>query len=239
MKKIATIALIIALLAGLALLFGGPGARLGLWDFRFGFLLMRYSAYVGIAALVLVTLTLLIPSARRGQGSKLLVALGIAAIVVWIPWQILQQARAVPPIHDITTDTDNPPPFEAIVPLRADAPNPVTYAGVNSARQQLAAYPDIQTMVLPTAPRIAFDQALAAARDLGWEIVAAVPDLGRIEATDTSFWYGFKDDVVIRVAGADRESRIDIRSKSRVGKSDLGKNAERIRAFQKNFLERQ
>jgi uncharacterized protein (DUF1499 family) len=200
---------------------------------------MRYSAYVGIAALVLATLALLIPSARQGQGRKLLVALGIAAIVVWIPWQILQQARAVPPIHDITTDTDNPPPFQAIAPLRADAPNPVTYAGVNSARQQLAAYPDIQTMVLPTAPRIAFDQALAAARDLGWEIVAAVPDLGRIEATETSFWYGFKDDVVIRVAGADRESRIDIRSKSRVGKSDLGKNAERIRAFQKNFLERQ
>jgi uncharacterized protein (DUF1499 family) len=145
----------------------------------------------------------------------------------------------VPPIHDITTDTDNPPPFEAIAPLRADAPNPVTYDGADSARQQLAAYPDIQTMVLPTAPRTAFDQALAAARDLGWEIVAAVPDLGRIEATETSFWYGFKDDVVIRIAGADRESRIDIRSKSRVGKSDLGKNAERIRAFQKNFLERQ
>ncbi|MGB5145826.1 MAG: DUF1499 domain-containing protein, partial [Porticoccaceae bacterium] len=64
-------------------------------------------------------------------------------------------------------------------------------------------------------------------------------DPGRIEATETSFWYGFKDDVVIRIAGDDRESRIDIRSKSRVGKSDLGKNAERIRAFQKNFLERQ
>jgi uncharacterized protein (DUF1499 family) len=66
-----------------------------------------------------------------------------------------------------------------------------------------------------------------------------VPDLGLIEATETSFWYGFKDDVVIRVTGVDRESRIDIRSKSRVGKSDLGKNAERIRAFQKKFLERQ
>jgi uncharacterized protein (DUF1499 family) len=237
--KIATIALIIALLTGLALLVGGPGARLGLWDFRFGFLLMRYSAYVGIAALVLGTLALLIPSARQGQGGKLMVALGIAAIVVWIPWRILQQARAVPPIHDITTDTHNPPPFEAIVPLRADAPNPVTYDGGDSARQQLGAYPDIQPIVLPIASRVAFDRALASARDLGWEIVSAVPDLGRIEATETSFWYGFKDDVVIRVAGAERESRIDIRSKSRVGKSDLGKNAERIRAFRKNLLERQ
>jgi uncharacterized protein (DUF1499 family) len=93
--------------------------------------------------------------------------------------------------------------------------------------------------VLPTTSAVAFDRALAAARDLGWEIVAAVPDQGRIEATDTSFWYGFKDDVVIRVAGAERESRIDIRSKSRIGKSDLGKNAERIRAFRNNVLGRQ
>lgn len=237
--KIATILLIIALLAGLALLVGGPGARLGLWDFRFGFLLMRYSAYVGIAVLALGTLALLIPRARRGQGGKLMIALGIAAIPVWIPWQMLQQAHAVPPIHDITTDTDHPPSFEAITPLRADAPNPVSYDGADSARQQLAAYPDIRTIVLPTAADVAFDRALASARDLGWEIVAAVPALGRIEATDTSFWYGFKDDVVIRIVGKDRESRIDIRSKSRVGKSDLGKNAERIRAFRKTLLERQ
>lgn len=237
--KIATILLIIALLAGLALLVGGPGARLGLWDFRFGFLLMRYSAYVGIAVLALGTLALLIPRARRGQGGKLMIASGIAAILVWIPWQMLQRAQAVPPIHDITTDTDQPPPFEAIIPLRADAPNPVSYDGADSARQQLAAYPDIRTIVLPAAADVAFDRALASARDLGWEIVAAVPDLGRIEATDTSFWYGFKDDVVIRIVGKDRESRIDIRSKSRVGKSDLGKNAERIRAFRETLLERQ
>jgi uncharacterized protein (DUF1499 family) len=236
--KLATIALIIALLTGLALLVGGPGTRLGLWDFRFGFLLMRYAAYVGIGALALGTLALFVPRARQGQGIKLTVALAIAAVVVWIPWQTLQQARAVPPIHDITTDTDNPPPFEAIAPLRADAPNPATYDGEDSARQQLAAYPDIQPIVLPMAARDAFDRALAAARDQGWEIVAAVPDLGRIEATDTSFWYGFKDDVVIRIAGDDRESRIDIRSKSRVGKSDLGKNAERIRAFRNKLLGR-
>lgn len=236
--KLATIALIIALLTGLALLVGGPGTRLGLWDFRFGFLLMRYAAYVGIGALALGTLALFVPRARQGQGVKLMVALAIAAVVVWIPWQTLQQARAVPPIHDITTDTDNPPPFEAIAPLRADAPNPATYDGEDSARQQLAAYPDIQPIVLPMAARDAFDRALAAARDQGWEIVAAVPDLGRIEATDTSFWYGFKDDVVIRIAGDDRESRIDIRSKSRVGKSDLGKNAERIRAFRNKLLGR-
>ena len=237
--KLATIALIIALLTGLALLVGGPGTRLGLWDFRFGFLLMRYAAYVGIGALALGALALFVPRARQGQGIKLTVALAIAAVVVWIPWQTLQQARAVPPIHDITTDTENPPLFVAIAPLRTDAPNPAAYDGENSARQQLAAYPDIQPIALPMATRDAFGRALAAARDLGWEIVAAVPDPGRIEATDTSFWYGFKDDVVIRIAGDDRESRIDIRSKSRVGKSDLGKNAERIRAFQKTFLERQ
>ena len=73
--------------------------------------------------------------------------------------------------------------------------------------------------------------ALEAARASGWEIVAAVPQERRIEAVATTFWFGFKDDIVVRIRPAPGGSRIDVRSVSRVGRSDLGTNAKRIRAF--------
>jgi len=88
-----------------------------------------------------------------------------------------------------------------------------------------------QPALLDLPPRQAFDAALAAARDMGWEIVDANPGQGRIEATDTTFWFGFKDDVVIRVAPTKTGSRVDVRSLSRAGRSDVGTNAKRIRAF--------
>jgi uncharacterized protein (DUF1499 family) len=143
----------------------------------------------------------------------------------------MQQARSVPPIHDITTDTLDPPEFIAIRPLRADAPNPPEYAGEVVARQQQEAYPDIRPYRLDVGAENAFEQALAAARKMGWEIVVADPAAGRIEATATTFWYGFKDDVVVRISEDNGGSVIDVRSKSRVGRSDVGANAARIRAY--------
>ena len=80
-------------------------------------------------------------------------------------------------------------------------------------------------------PDAAFKRALNAARDLGWQIVAATPDQRRIEATDTTLWFGFKDDIVVRITPTDGGSRIDVRSVSRLGQGDLGKNAARIRAY--------
>lgn len=139
--------------------------------------------------------------------------------------------RSLPHIHDITTDTADPPEFVAVLPLRADAPNPPEYAGEEIAVQQRAAYPDIQPLRLPLAPVQAFERALATADSQGWHIVAAALPEGRIEATATTFWFGFKDDVVIRVTPDNGGSRIDMRSKSRVGGSDVGANAARIRAF--------
>jgi uncharacterized protein (DUF1499 family) len=143
----------------------------------------------------------------------------------------LQGAKKAPPIHDISTDIENPPRFAAILPLRADAPNAVEYEGEAIAKQQRKAYPDIRPLNLTKPPDAAFQHAVTTARELGWEIVAAVPDEGRIEATDTTNWFGFKDDIVVRVAPIAGGSRIDVRSASRLGKSDLGKNAERVRAY--------
>ena len=137
----------------------------------------------------------------------------------------------MPRIHDITTDTENPPRFVALLATRQKAPNGADYAGAKLAQAQKAAYPDIKPELLNMPPALAFERALAAARNMGWDIVAAEPAQGRIEATATTFWFRFKDDVVIRIVAEGNGSRLDMRSMSRIGRSDLGANAKRIRAF--------
>ena len=127
--------------------------------------------------------------------------------------------------------TENPPPFVAVLEQRKGASNPVEYGGPEIAAKQRAAYPDVRPVTLADPPARAYERALEAARGQGWEIVAAVPAEGRIEATDTTRWFGFKDDVVVRVKPEGTGSRVDVRSLSRVGRSDVGKNANRIRAY--------
>jgi len=137
----------------------------------------------------------------------------------------------VPRIHDITTDTEHPPQFVALRPVREQSPNGAAYGGREVAAAQKQGYPDVIPLLLPVPPDRAFAKCEAAARALGWEIVAAAPAEGRLEATATTRWFAFKDDIVVRVAPALDGSRVDIRSVSRVGQSDLGANAARIRAF--------
>lgn len=229
--KPAYLAVLLSLVAAALLLLAGPGARMEWWDFRTGFQLMRWAAYTGLAAAALAAALVAAPRSRRAGLPALLFALVLGLLVAYVPWHGMRQARSVPPIHDITTDTAQPPQFVAVLPLRADAPNPAEYEGADIARQQLAAYPDISTRHLPVPPDAAFARALEAAGDMGWDIVDTDAATGRIEATDTTFWFGFKDDVVIRVAADDGGSKVDVRSVSRVGGSDVGANAKRIRAY--------
>jgi len=233
LSRIALSGFLIALLAGLALLLAGPGYRLRWWDFRPAFTILGWAAYGGLAA---VALSLFGTIHARPNGPRrgfvlALTGLVFGVIVFTIPWLWRRTAQQVPPIHDITTDTENPPTFVAILPLRANEPNPAEYGGPEVAAQQHTAYPDLGPLTLKTPPQQAFDHALTAARGMGWEIVAAEPGEGRIEATATTFWFGFKDDVVVRVTPAAEGSRVDVRSVSRVGRGDVGENAKRIRAY--------
>jgi hypothetical protein len=134
-------------------------------------------------------------------------------------------------IHDITTDMQNPPEFVDVRELRKNAPNPPEYGGEQVAKEQRIAYPDIQPLLLNEPPSAVFPWALAAAKDMGWTIVAAAPAEGRIEATATTLIFRFKDDIVVRIREDKGGSRVDVRSKSRLGKGDLGANAKRIRAY--------
>ncbi|WP_222565353.1 DUF1499 domain-containing protein [Novilysobacter antarcticus] len=229
--RLSRLVLVIALLAAVLLLIAGPGTRMEVWDFRTGFALMRWAAYIGLGAAVVAVVLLLVPAYRRAGALALAAALLIGVGVAFVPWNAMRGAKQVPPIHDISTDTQRPPQFVDILPLRADAPNPATYGGAEIAQQQLAAYPELGPYTSALPPAAAFDQALEAAKKMGWDIVASDPASGRIEASDTTRWFGFTDDVVIRVEAEGDGSRVDVRSVSRVGKSDVGTNAKRIRAY--------
>ena len=232
-RRLAVLALSLAVVAAAAVLVAGPGYRFGGWGLGGAFLLLRWGAMLGLAAAALGTLATVVALAQRARRGGVI---GIITLVVGlaafgIPWRMQQQAHRVPPIHDITTDTDDPPAFVAVLPLRKNAPNPAQYAGAELAAQQKQGYPELAPLVLPVPPRAAFELALDTARRSGWEIVAAVPEDNRIEATATTDWFGFKDDIVIRIKPAGTGSRVDMRSVSRVGHSDLGTNARRIRDF--------
>ncbi len=228
-RAVAAIAVIMALLAVLA----GLGSRWGWWLFRTGFGLLRWSVY-GAIVLLPVSLITTFLARPRGRYRGLPFALFALAVSLAMLGNVLlwrARGRDVPPIHDITTDTQDPPLFIAIAPLRADAPNGVDYGGPEVAAQQRAAYPDIRPLVLNVDVSRAFERALRAARSLGWEIVADDAAAGRIEATDRTLWFGFRDDIVIRLTASGDRTVVDVRSVSRVGRSDVGTNARRIRAF--------
>jgi len=233
LSQVAVIGFIAGFVALLMVGGGGPAYRLKLVDLDDAFALLRWGAWTGLGAIfiALVGVWITRAGARRRGFVLTLAGLVIGAVAFGIPFAMLQNARRLPPIHDSTTDTENPPRFVAIIPLRKGSPNPVEYQGGNISQQQRMAYPDIQPVTIAELPDAAFKRALNAARDLGWQIVAAMPEERRIEATDTTIWFGFKDDIVVRVTPSDGGSRIDVRSVSRLGEGDLGKNAARIRAY--------
>lgn len=232
--KIAGVLLVLASLTALTAAMAGFGSRWGLWHFRTGFTVLRWAVYAGIATAVLAVPVAWItrPGRKAPRGFLLAVlALLVSLPVFLVPLGWRARAGDVPPIHDITTDTNDPPAFQAIVPLRADASNPVEYPGAEVAAQQQAAYPDIRPAVLDIPMGRTYERALATAEAMGWEIVDADAEEGRIEATDRTFWFGFSDDVVIRLTPSGDRTIVDVRSKSRVGRSDVGTNARRIRSY--------
>jgi uncharacterized protein (DUF1499 family) len=219
--------------AGLLLLaLAGPSYRVGLLSLASAFALMRWAAYAGITAVAAGALAGALGYRRGARLQMLLAGIGVAGglVAFGIPFEWQRRAQNAPPIHDIITDLENPPAFEAIVPLRADAPNSLERPA-SLTEQQRGAYPDLAPLIVPVPLDQAFTRALAAAQDEGWQIVTADEGSGRIEATDTSRWFGFTDDIVVRLTPWGAGTRIDVRSVSRVGEGDTGTNARRIRRY--------
>jgi len=220
----------ISLIAFLLVALPAPLYRFGIVELGTAFTGFKFGLVVGIVALVLLAIQVIFKRKTVSLASAA-IAVIFSAIAIALPLGMMTTAKNVPPIHDISTDLVNPPEFVAIAPLRADAPNPVEYAGAETAEQQRTAYPDLQTLTYSQSTSELVEASQKAIENLGWELVNTDADKGIIEATDTSTWFGFKDDVVIRVTDNNSERLVDIRSKSRVGKSDLGKNAARIHTF--------
>lgn len=214
----------------LVLASAGPAYRLGL-PLDAAFAVMRVAAYIGAGAAVLGGLVATYQYIRAGRLAMTVTMAGtvMGLVALGIPYTWQQRARTMPAIHDISTDLENPPAFDAVVRLRT-APDELTRTAAVTALQRRG-YPDIAPITLPLPMPTAFDRALALAQASGWDLVTADKTTGRIEATATTRWFGFKDDVVIRLTPWGAGTRVDMRSVSRVGIGDAGTNAGRIRAF--------
>lgn len=226
-----------ALVAVALLPVGALGSRFGLWSFGMGFMLL--AAGVMMSCVVLVTGIAGLVVARRQRlvldKPPLWVSVALSTAVLALMGLQFYKAMTVPQIHNISTDVDDPPQFDRVIALRGADANPLHYDAAELADDQQRAYPWVRTLETELPPEQALERAVEVLEAQGLEIVNVDPTAGRVEAVDTTFWFGFKDDVVVRVRPASGGSRVDMRSVSRVGRSDLGTNAARIGEFLEAF----
>ena len=214
------------LVAAVLMLAAGPLHRFGVigWQASLG-LFVAAALLAGIGACWCLYQLL-----RRRGGTVTVIAAAAGFAAVAVPIAVVINAGDKPPINDISTDTTSPPPFQPIdATLRGADASPIEYNRA-FAPQQERAYPDVRPLDLPVEQGKAFDVALAAC-EKDWQIILADRAAGRIEAVERSLWWGYRDDIVIRLTATPTGTRVDMRSKSRVGESDLGANARRIAAY--------
>jgi len=240
------------------------GTRLDAWDYSLGlFRLFPWClGFAGVALILGFLWVIWAIAANHGEAARYGLAGLIGAILLLaLPLYDISRAVSLPAIHDISTDVENPPQFVALKKLRLQAAReggeitPASYDGPNLAKGpdgkrastvslQKKYYGDIHSRGDLTSPDKFFARAAKAAYKMGWHVIAVVPQEGRIEATDTSFWFGLTDDIAIRVKPAGVGARLDIRSKSResfasspFGPTDMGRNAARIRDYLKTITD--
>ena len=226
-SSVAMIALLIAILTIIVVVLSSMGFRMEWWGYGSSLKILRAAVVGGVTAIVLSVLGIFMTWPGRGRRGFVIsiIALLIVGATLTTPLYWSYSKSKLPPIQDISTDLETPPEFW-------DAPTSRIYPGIAVAKQQLAAYPDIQPVTFSSPMDQVFEQAVALVEERGWKLVAAELEEGRIEATVTTFWYGFKDDVVVRLTKVDAGVRVDMRSASRFGSGgDGGSNANRIREF--------
>jgi len=217
---------ILSVLVIISVLTSVAGYRLEWWRHPEAFSIFEWASYAAIVAIAF-SITGLFKT--RSQTKRWGWLLGFLAVVLSLPviaaTLIFEYtATAYPRINDVTTDTQDPPSYW-------DVPNPIEYPGAAFADIQLASYGDIKPLVLPVSAHQAFEKALQLVKNNGWEVLATDADEGRIEAVESSFLFGFKDEIVLRIMPTDDGAIVDIRSRSRIGRIDRGANARRIRDF--------
>jgi uncharacterized protein (DUF1499 family) len=229
------VSLLLSLVVAVFALGAAVGTRLDLWSFRIGFGILRWTVVgavlTGLCSLLAFWITLPLRSEKRGFTLALL-GLTISAIVVGIPVRWKLAGNETPPIHDITTDLDNPPRFNVISRYRDFRHNDLDREEPALSNTQKQHYPELESLTLNQSKRDCMRKVIEIARDSHWEFRSIDWEEGHVEATDRTFWFGFLDDIAIRVQSlSDQRCKIDLRSVSRYGVNDLGTNARRIRRF--------
>ncbi len=212
------------------------GFRFGIMNYQVALVVIIAAAALGMMAVLsaIVSILAIITAVETKVTGALLAITGLVLglAVVTPVFRTIQAGYEVPRIHDITTDLQDPPAFKAIAAIRAADHNPLDRkVPVQLAELQQAGYPDLGALSIDKDPARVFENAVSLVKARGWEIVAATADNGIIEATDTTRIMGFKDDVVIRISAKEGKSIVDMRSVSRIGISDMGTNAARIKKF--------
>ncbi len=213
------------------------GFRISAWGFSVSFMLIQLQALLTLL-IVIFGLVLLVAGLRQGNRSQSIKGAGVlslAAVVIFLLAGQVYKAKTHPFIHDITTDTLSPPQFNVVAGLRENGDHSTVYEGESVAEQQRQEYGDILPIEASVDAAQAYNYLKIIIQSKGWQLVADEPERGHLEAVDSSLLFGFKDDVVIRVQGSEQGVRIDIRSASRIGRSDLGANADRIRYIREAF----
>ena len=237
-RLIVRIGVLLAVL-NLLLVLAGPLARHYellpvMTAFRLFFNSVLAGLVLGVLGLLLIITTWLSQNRYATGGGWLMLLPGLlpAVIVLAITGPA---SLGKPMIHDISTDTSNPQIFVEVKKQRTADQNPVDYKGAEIADLQMAAYPDIKPIISSMNTDDALTEATQVVKDLGWEFINVDYNNGIVEAYDRTRIFGFTDDIIFRIKAEGSGSRIDVRSASRYGKGDLGKNAERIRLVIKTF----
>lgn len=235
---VAKVAILLTAVAGALFVLGPALAFFRLVPPLVGFALFAAHALFAIVAALLAAFALFrrgAPDLRGGTVAALMICL---VLLVALALLVARNA-GVPAIHDVSTDLDDAPRFHSLAEHPANRGRDLTYphGDAQTARLVEEHYPDLEPVALAVPAARAFELAARAAEEAGWEVVERAPHEGRIEATHTSGIFRFVDDVVIRVRETDGGCRVDLRSTSRVGRSDLGANAARIRDFTRRLRE--
>lgn len=206
--------------------------RTNLTGFGTAFTLVKYGVMFGAALFVVGVLYWIFVRKKNPVSAKAALVGGLIALIPVIPLGMqVSKAKSLPFIHNISTDTINPPQFDKVIALRTSKDNTHEYDVDKLAKQQQAGYPNIKTHYTQLTVDQALEKAKKTAESLGWQIVNIDSTQGLLEATETTLLWGFKDDVVVRIQARENNTAVDLRSVSRLGQSDIGANAARIEKF--------
>ncbi len=220
--------LILGILGILMPILGALGTRAGLWPFAIGVFSVPGGLLLAVIGLALGIIALL---RVRKRGARLVLPAHGAALSLLVGLylgSIMTSAFIVPPIHNVSTDIEDPPKFTAAHALRGEGANSLEYDSGRLGPLQRESYPEVQPLVMEISGAEMYELARRALLDMGMELTREDPQAGEIEAVASTFWFEFKDDIVVRLSEAKNGTRMDVRSVSRAGIGDSGVNAERI-----------